>query len=1140
MTGSNSVRGFHLHTCVALLAVAIWALTVLSVQAAPQKMLPFQPQQTRVLPPDEANAITAVSVQAIDFWIDYRHVERLPVVTLSDGASTFSVMADGAALSFLSGEEQGKKNIYNTKAPLKDGPNHIALNIGDSTIDFWVNGHKQPQALGVGFSPLDEQAEITITLGGSRFDGNIGAFRVWSVGLDDAEVKRSMTSPDTASVRDRERRLLIAQTPDGTFFEPLRPRLGTYKVVGFTATRTPANVRGMKTVDGAPLHSIYDRERFFLLADYQNSLILQFDWGAWLKLRTDPDDPGSLISTDPRLSWIGRLRFNKGSDRVFTAEQVNVEPGSPVLQNGQSYEFIEFFHTKTNKDGPDLGKTWTIQDIPGGFNFSRKGCFDITQMDLADPSTGECQASVFAWPSTKKGAVSVGVANRLVPTGWVSGDQRTQEVGGYITSFVESASDLTQNQVGGSGQNFSVLGIGVSKETRTDKNRQLRYKSERTVSIHKYMATSHAILLQPIKVRLHNCFVRRVLRAAPGATPPPYWSDTENDRYGEGSLDDDDPCTESVSGPNLVPITDSGPQSIANQIIANHGTHFSYAARYGAIGFRYSYFDKETIGTLIGDQTNVKKAIGADLGKMAQVVSKAPNPEKVDLSAQFRTESGSGSSFDVHSLVDNAKELFVCRGGSGCAEGKPELNSTSLIPVFLQLRPLDELLAPPYFTDPKITIELRQRLRKALANYQTGSPPSQSSVVPRLTQLTFSDIQCSTKSDALGKFLCPADLSAELEKNLAVYIYGIDKAGNPYDLETPRVFPLSSTLGKPISFFGRRLANGENFEKLAMTLVPGTFLPKADPRVYERSGPWADNLCNRFVPVKPGKTAQLCEIPYEIRGAKFTTQSFDACAAARLEGALSGDSIAGVLTGGSLSEEYQECIDDLIDAGLDENVFDIATNIRYGGAHLSTGRRGKQFLDGSFLTRESRIDRPTFSPTTFDTPLVSGIKLSGQAYVYAQSENETTLDAADGFNITLKGTFRRADIGEELGYTTTPAAAIVDNEPKTLADVAPLSVRLANVPFEIRLENKGVYVARYAVRYTVGKVHKQHTTKNLISGRDEMLWLPPSAEDIEVIAEYSNGFRFKVISARLIQQDRRDVCFATRGTVFKPRLSNCR
>lgn len=999
-------------------------------------------------------------------------------------------------------------------APVPFGPRiapgtPIALSVARTSGGQWqVDVGNGPVPLGPKELSAAGTATTTLTLGGKGFVGTLSAFRATVSGSDP-----------------------ITLADDGTLAPTFEPQLGVYTMVdGEINTPQIADITGLAS------HSIYEREHFFALEEWQDGYVLIFDWGGHVPLRVDDVEPRSLVAARPRDFWIGRLRFPAGSSSLFHAEDVRAWPLPGVLRDGRSYQFFDNSSALAAVEGKqNVREVWAIQDFPDGFDFARRGCFDITRMNFTDLSVSRCPNTLFDFPSAKGANYTEGFG-KIVPFGWLMNLHPTFS-GGVVSTLVESSTETASEVTGGSGYDFSLLGLDVSNETATSASNRAQLASEQMMTLHRNFASKHALVLDPTKVTLHPCFIKKVLRAAPGATPPPYFPQLASDLFSAsyGYNLSGERCTEAISGPNLVPIET---KDLAKLFIGAYGTHFAHAITFGALGYQYNYHDKKTITDALERSQSGQSGVAFDLDTFTKALS-AKAKTGVNVGSSQNNETVDGTTLSSTIATDNGK--YYCLGGSGCTNGHPEMGD-GLIPVALQLRPIDDLLAPPFFTDPRITITLRGAVREALAKVMKDVDVPDEPLIPFSVFELSATKTCTpgavssdfpTDGDELRPRLCNDASPFAIANQLAVQVTGSAADG------TGRK-PLEPDIRVPFAQFdGDRL-----------------FIPLAQP-----SPAGQDALTLALEPLFGATTAngacsgQSCKIPFSIYG-DIETVSREPCDWAKIQD-LSDNPFAG-----GVGDNESACIDDLPD-NVPGEVYDDLSVRNWNTALLGVGKSDSP-ASGSFTGHAITVPLPRGArPSTFDETVLTLDPAKGTYLKY---------DDLGDFALSLGGSLSQVDVHERLGFAARTAVDLGRRTPTSLSDVAnrscgpgfrthdwgcyrlsdaracpPGLLPLSRMCIEARrgegpllaFENplpSGI-VARFEVEYRIQGVTLRRRTSNLAAGRYELMTLPRETEHIVVIGTYATLLRgHKEMFRRPVDPHNPIDCFAARGTAFNARV----
>jgi hypothetical protein len=155
----------------------------------------------------------------------------------------------------------------------------------------------------------------------------------------------------------------------------------------------------------------------------------------------------------------------------------------------------------------------------------------------------------------------------------------------------------------------------------------------------------------------------------------------------------------------------------AEQIFTRYGSHYANAVCYGVRGRARHAFTKERMSTLLQSCTKIGSGLESKVsgGKLV----------KVGIGGGYSQSDAQDDSKEISQSSDTEDQDYKCIGSSACSiGGQPGEGSTTSVPVLLDLRPLPELLRPPFFTDYHIAVTARENLEGELKKYLSGSPPN--------------------------------------------------------------------------------------------------------------------------------------------------------------------------------------------------------------------------------------------------------------------------------------------------------------------------------------------------------------------------------------------------------------------------------
>lgn len=351
------------------------------------------------------------------------------------------------------------------------------------------------------------------------------------------------------------------------------------------------------------------------------------------------------------------------------------------------------------KDATAFGDVWA--ELPSNLKSYSLPGWDVKTMHPWNPQTAGRE--VFSLPggdSRDYSKSSDGMA--VIPHGFMY--TPSAYAGGYIMSSFISSEQEYVDEVSQS-HNFNIELFNV----KFDRNRTVQEMvgksqlKENTMTVSRYQATSHTIVLDKSNVKLSNK------------------QDTSGRNY--GLFEDFKAYLQGTKS--------------AGDILTLYGTHYAEALRYGSKGLQTSIISKDAMSTLLENKTVLNWGIGAQVKSTigASVSAGAA-------SANVSTDINNGLAYDQSKAEDHrqkvaqtlGKELgkFECYGGNGCSgDGKSD-SSGNLIPIFFNFRPISELLGPPFFLDDheysyEQILNARMNLAKQVQEYLGNTKPSFSS-----------------------------------------------------------------------------------------------------------------------------------------------------------------------------------------------------------------------------------------------------------------------------------------------------------------------------------------------------------------------------------------------------------------------------
>ena len=368
---------------------------------------------------------------------------------------------------------------------------------------------------------------------------------------------------------------------------------------------------------------------------------------------------------------LGVLRINAAECNGRSACFTFVAPASnlavPVVRNNLPVLYIPVGTYDPTLD-PKLDQTYGNMFSPISANFSYiLKCWHLAHMNPVDYQVPGCGKNVFTVPSTDAyGYNKVGFANwhdAAMPFAWtyVSTLFQNGEERGHTW---ENGQDVAEADTLKVGVKASVNVFGVEASTHvsvgTESKIENMYNSHLTYSKAEYLSTQFAIVLHKFYARLDPTFLDRVqiIRALPEEK-----RSQEYDRF-----------------------------------VTDFGTHYANAITFGSKGERVLRMNQTQV--LAMHEGKVDVSVGLTAGYAGNTASVDVDTSKSNM--EKITNNTSKEDRDWH-----------CYSGGTCNDGIP--SGDAVLPVQLDLRPISDLLAPPFFVDDDTITTVRDGLSRAIA-----------------------------------------------------------------------------------------------------------------------------------------------------------------------------------------------------------------------------------------------------------------------------------------------------------------------------------------------------------------------------------------------------------------------------------------
>jgi hypothetical protein len=861
---------------------------------------------------------------------------------------------------------------------------------------------------------------------------------------------------------------------------------------------------GIKKVDikGIPAdnHGVYQKSIYYAVSLAPTGragsagIAITVDWGGSYELVPDLTALDLYVPAHTNESWAGSITFEDAVPNQhreqFVAQSVHALSTQPWLENGRTYYSVE------DRPPPQWeGKSTFDASTGSAANFfAEQGCYDIHNMNLIDLQQSGCALArqIFL---TEDPSNSRRRGTNNVPYGWEYAPANLSRSAGWHTSVL-SAQDMTRAFSGGTSFGFSVAGVGITHNASSENEYGKYSQLGRVLDVEQSVATKSVLILQPEEVHLANCFILDVMRTTatliandgPLASlspeekprPPAYFSA----KVGVGACKD-----AGLDSPLSV-----------KDFVARYGTHYAHATTFGARGFTNTSVSSSAL------KEYVKLSQGSSTGFKGKFDLKAiKSPGKVEVT--YKTEKNSEVGDTSELKTENTVTEKYCYGGDNCNGGSSVQVGHDPVPVYLDLRTLDHLLAPPFFNDANVVRRLRP-LVSAEVQRIIAEPSSAPKLPPALRAIDLQvdpPVCSSTTPGDLATLRLDGGVYPHFAKEfcdklaehaiLAAFVVNSDGSEAPVDITlaqpgnapagiVDRLYPPKRSFpGAVWPQFGPMTSSALQFN---MFLVSG---PK--PAKGSSSAPYAKSLVLRWFPTDRSKApfsatasptancadeSSWCKILYRypLDAAKYYSKQ---------------QTTYFLLFDGDFNDAPDKCGDCIAVNSL------------------------KVSLD---------LEKPVAVPT----PSVLG-------------GGSTTPLKKIVVNLNSSFKAQEQDLSDLLGLKPALDAANKP-EPRTLSAIAP-SVRVV-------FRNSGGYVATYNVAYSNAETAPDGSMRdrtyandsgNVSLGNSFVLNLPISATSIRVGAYPVGRIGGQPILQLTLPDPAQDVCIETYGTLISPQWRYC-
>jgi hypothetical protein len=391
------------------------------------------------------------------------------------------------------------------------------------------------------------------------------------------------------------------------------------------------------------------------------------------ELRSVAGAPRDLDIIDRRSGQkLGVLRTNadecNGRSPCFAFIGATSALGVPVVSDGMPVLYRAVGSYIPSND-PKLDQNFGSMFSPLSANFGYiLKCWNLAAMDPTNYQNPGCGKDVFSMPGADSfGYNKVGFNNwhdAAVPFAWTYASALFQK-GEERGRTWENGQDVMEADKLKVGVKVSVNVMGVEASSHVSVSSQSKvenmYDSKLTYSKAEYLSTQFALVLNKFYARLDPDLRARIelIQSLPDAR-----RGAEYDRF-----------------------------------VDDYGTHYANAITFGAKGERLLRMTQSQVMAMSDIQTDVSVGLTAGyLGNSGSV--------DVDRSRQNMQKITSNTSSEDRS--------WFCYSGGSCNDGIP--SGDAVLPVQLDLRPISDLFAPPFFTDDTVLTTLRDGISRAVAS----------------------------------------------------------------------------------------------------------------------------------------------------------------------------------------------------------------------------------------------------------------------------------------------------------------------------------------------------------------------------------------------------------------------------------------
>ncbi|MEM7529434.1 MAG: MAC/perforin domain-containing protein [Pseudomonadota bacterium] len=698
----------------------------------------FDGSRAGIVLPYPFDVLPSRELRTVEFWFDRfgedvaNGVAKQTLMAVASTTGGLSVVIEEDWDLVLRSVETAGGSVETT-VPLDPamGGVHLAIVLDTYETTVWITAGRETRGValsGLGLPPRTDDEPMALQIGSSELVGRIGAARVWPLPMDQRSAKTAAFSRGAfAPNRLWPDRLTIAQVSSGLFLRPVVPKTGLWHEHGNVRSGLLAFPKDVPGIPNPAHHGQFeDDEIYFSLTpsfideNFGQTYTLVDSHGRSLPLARVAEERGVFRVARGSAGGPGetRLLFDT-TGHSFTI----IEGGSHSLVPGRRYSLLR--RPDDGAGSQPFGDAWIGLAKPESFGYSIHGCYDSRRMSPFNFAWQGCKRGFFREPPPHSFRYTDGDFDKIIPWGWKFGSIPLAEGHSYSTIAIDG-SDVGRSIAGSQSYGFELANIGWNRNETVKREQQDIREKKRIRTYQSFTDRRHSIVLDPRNVQLDQCFIKDVMRAAFGLAErvpvPPRWFDPEDTDGGH--------CTQDLRDP-------ISPEAL----IDRYGTHYAYAITYGARALSWTDIDANSLSELNREERDVASGLDYQINASVNVPG-TPVTVNSKTGASLKSEDSRARWNDISNSMEFNERQYFCVGGGDCRDGSVSATSDP-VPIYLDLRPISDLLGPPFFLDPDIAFLLRRRVSQVFDALHAETPVATPMIA--VYDVRISDITCDVQ-----------------------------------------------------------------------------------------------------------------------------------------------------------------------------------------------------------------------------------------------------------------------------------------------------------------------------------------------------------------------------------------------------------